>query len=430
MFKFYSSIFALLLLAFSAVSQPFTVLRTNIQEDLQAVAIAKNGTVYIGGNTGALASSTDNGATWRTIPLPPNAATDSITDIHILGNDTVLVFSRHRLIVTRDGWRTSSVRPFGFTGISRKASVMGLNHIWVCTTREPSGLFRSTDLGVTWDSIGVHPASIASFLDVKFANTQVGFAVGGGFRAGTRNVSVYRTINGGLRWDSVQSFPRGLNGFNQQWAVHAKDQGIWYSVGAKNMVSVTTDTGRSWTLLTQVDNSQPYLRSIGGSGDTLLAFGESGYGRHGYYTHDGGQVLNDLPSTWVNQTQFPITGNQQRLVATAYKNRVGYSVAGRGSVIRLTAASMGFITSLAQHSPKEKLVAWPNPVKSNAILSIRVNRGHNHLVELWSSTGQVTSLNLVAHDGDTAQVQLPASIVPGIYVLTHSGGKATRILVE
>lgn len=411
------------------IAQPYTVLRTNLQADLLAVQIAGNGHVYIGGNTGTLAKSTDQGNTWTAMTMPLLAATDTVVDIQVLGNDTLLVFTRHKLLTSVDGWATVNVQQLPFRSAVRKASVTSASKIWLSTSTEPSGLFKSQDGGRTWDSVAVAAGSIASFLEVKFANESVGFAVGGNFRPGTRDVSVYRTTDAGLSWDSITTFPRGLPGFNQQWAVYAKNPSTWFTVGAKNMICTTTDTGRSWTLLTTVDNSQPYIRSIGGSGDTILAFGEEGYSRAGYYSRDGAQVLRELSANWVTQSQNTLTGNQRRLVATAYRNRVGYSVAGRGAVIRLTAQSMGFITSLGKQPITTRNAAWPNPAVAGQAITVEAEAVTSNQAVLTNALGQERTAAIETNSPNRVTVILPADLSTGIYQL-RIGSLVSKLVIR
>jgi photosystem II stability/assembly factor-like uncharacterized protein len=406
------------LLGTLSASAQYTVLNSGLRANLNAVTIAPNGTVYVGGLTGALAKGANDGANWSTLSLGASN-TDTIMGLKVLGADTLLVLTRHKLYKSLDGGATFSSTTNPFRSAMRAFAPINSNNIWVATAAEPSGLFHTYNGGLNWDSVAMNPTSTSSFLGITFPTPQVGYATGGSFGA-NRFGAIYRTKNGGLSWDSLPNAPQGLPAFSQQWAAHFYDAAHGVSVGAKNMLSVTADSGKTWNLITTTDNSQPYLRCIAGSVDTILTFGDAGYGRSGYFSKDFGQTLRDLPSNWVNQAPNPITGNGNRIVAVAYLNRNGYAVAGSGTVIKMTAASMGFIVSSPKAIDLGAQSIYPMPIERGQ--AFRVTGLASSLVDgstaveaqLINPTGQSIQLNTSA-DGNALLLSPKQALTSGTY---------------
>ena len=421
-----------LLGSFAATAQ-YTVLNSGLRANLNAVAIAPNGTVYVGGLTGALAKGANNGVNWSTLSLGVNN-TDTIMGIKVLGADTLLVLTRRKLYKSLDGGATFTSTTNPYRSAMRAFAPINSNNIWVASQAEPSGLFHTYNGGLSWDSVAMSPTSTSSFLGVTFPTPLVGYATGGSFGA-NRFTAIYRTKNGGLSWDSLPNVPVVLPAFSQQWASYFYDAANGISVGAKNMLSVTADSGKTWNLLTTSDNSQPYLRCIAGSLDTILTFGDAGYGRSGYFSKNFGQTLTDLPANWVNQAPNPITGNGNRIVAVAYLNRNGYAVAGSGTVIKMTAASMGFIVSSPKAIDLGARSIYPMPIERERAFRVTglesslVDGSRSVKAQLINPTGQSIPLNASA-DGNALLLSPAQALTSGTYwVLIQTKQAVYRKLV-
>ncbi len=142
---------------------------------------------------------------------------------------------------------------------------LGYSQFSVPTANRKSSFFRTTNAGVTWQTVDiatttVTPAFTAPTLSkFTFPSRNVGYATG------SRN-GVYKTVNGGTTWTSINPFPalnENIGGaFISYTGIHAVDDNTVFVVGnmftTSNIRRVykTTDGGTTWTDISGSINTQ------------------------------------------------------------------------------------------------------------------------------------------------------------------------------
>ncbi|MDP4287429.1 MAG: T9SS type A sorting domain-containing protein, partial [Bacteroidota bacterium] len=213
---------------------------------------------------GHLVRSTDDGATWKDTTMgsyvknePGNfitaiAALDS-NHIVILVGDTVTYLS-NRAMLTSDGgasWRSTPTPPFEYQRPTYRPVNPAITYLDSITllvaalNSDPySVLYRTTDLGITWDTV-----LRANTLATKFAfiNSKVGFASGMiiDFNTLEETSTIDKTTDGGITWARVLTrhvtVHDGLNSIAFADSLHG------LACGYEGLILRTTDGGTTWT---------------------------------------------------------------------------------------------------------------------------------------------------------------------------------------
>jgi photosystem II stability/assembly factor-like uncharacterized protein len=183
--------------------------------------------------------STDGGATWT-----------------LLGND---VFGRHTI-------SQIVVSPIDPDTVFVAVAGSGVNGVGGNT-----GIWESTDGGLTWANTTTAISTTADFSDVKIDPTdpQTLYAAVGSFRGSAVN-GVYKTTDGGATWSAAGNFPMGVGDGRITVAVAPADPQTLYalisgsgqagtSLGRLVAVMKSTDGGDTWAAL-------PNTPNLGGSG--------------------------------------------------------------------------------------------------------------------------------------------------------------------
>ena len=191
--------------------------------------VKKNNTFFVGvGTLGSYAlgayKSTDGGESWILVNngLPQVANNDII-----LKDDKLYSATDQGLYVSSDngnnwnvtGWANSALKVFAFD------NTMFLSHIL------PSGTFRSTDNGVTWDTLknGI-PNNFAAYSIVKQNNTL--------FACGTGNSKLIKSTDDGLSWTQISSSQTSMNDLDVSGDILFANHITPY---------FSTDLGQTWT---------------------------------------------------------------------------------------------------------------------------------------------------------------------------------------
>lgn len=118
-------------------------------------------------------------------------------------------------------------------------------YCWVIG-RENAPVYRSTDFGMNWDSIG-KVSGIFDIYSARFSNANTGWCGGGGTPGGR----MFRTTNGGYSWTRMD------NDNNPGYVddIHFYNDSIGWATGSNGMVLYTTNGGL--TFVNQISNNTP-----------------------------------------------------------------------------------------------------------------------------------------------------------------------------
>ena len=122
-----------------------------------------------------------------------------------------------------------------------------------------SFIYRTTNGGNDWiENRVIIKGSQYNFNKVSFINDSVGY-VGGEI--------VFKTTNFGLTWDSVGSVPYG---FEESYCIEFADEHTGYSGGTAGTLFKTTDGGGSWMQYNGPEFGQGFYRSIYAYNDSVV----------------------------------------------------------------------------------------------------------------------------------------------------------------
>jgi photosystem II stability/assembly factor-like uncharacterized protein len=274
-------------------------------------------TLLVGGVGGAIASSTNWGASWTgqtqaliRQELRDVQFVDGQTGYAVGGSFTV-ADSLGVILKTIDGGKTWSMLPF-----NPRHRVYSTN--WIdadtgyITSRGPTGIWKTTNGGTTWtqQNLGIGLES-SIWYGVRFLNPQLGYVVGSsGF--------LVKTTNGGATWVQQTSG----HGNSAIYSVYIIDEQNAVTVGGSGRVFRTTNGGDLWSSI-----------GIGGTTTVYSAWWQSP--TVGYVSGSGGVIrkTTNAGATWTPQT-IATTGILYRIAFTDSLN--GWVSGSLGSVFRTT----------------------------------------------------------------------------------------------
>ena len=198
---------------------------------------------YAVGGFGTVLRTDDAGASWAGLP---SGTTNDLTDLQVLGPDTLVTGGGCALRRSDDGGRRFRRLPFTASDTRCSAGVSSfhfpaanLGYILL----DDGTVLQTPDGGDSFAQRTAVPGTAATGsgnaapTDIVFTGAQTGIAVTSAPRGGGR---VYRTTDGAGSWTLVASADRGFN------AVQFTLAGNGYAVGNANAMFETTDGGATW----------------------------------------------------------------------------------------------------------------------------------------------------------------------------------------
>ncbi len=174
----------------------------------------------------------------------------------------------------------------------------------------PAKVYRSTNLGKTWNVTFIDSAKTAFYNSMKFWDNENGIATGDPQQEGC--LSIIRTTDGGKSWSKVacENLTKTKNGEAQFAAsntcIDAIDNNIWIATGGKKSSIIKSDDfGETWSLLKTdfisgkqmtgifsidfLDKNNGFI--IGGDWENM-----TNTENNKFFTKDGGQTWNKANS--------------------------------------------------------------------------------------------------------------------------------------
>ena len=419
------------LLLFSICSLPLhgqrrqaKVMRPAPSINWSAINFAHSGTGVVGGQRGCFGYTLDGGQSWRidSILLLPTPRPE-IAAIRLFGFDTVVAVAGANLLTSVNAGLTWQVQAVPFRTARLRARIVSQAKIYITSQSNTGALFRTRDGGLTWDSLKVKPRSQADFYGVHDNGRGRIVAAGGSFMGGNRFSSIYKSLDDGFTWDSCSvDLSRALPDFGQFLGVDFGSDSVGYAVGSKNIIHQTRNGGISWELLTQSDNSQPYLRTVFARGDTVFAMGDAGYSRSGFASR---RQATDLTPFFADWMQALPTGSGNRITGVWFGQGVGYANSNGSAILKFSSRSLGWIP-VANRSiiSAQPTAVYPNPATAGGWMQV-TGQGPA-AVRLIDAQGRTFGTNYLTLPNTLA---LPG--VPGLYRLSieQNGQRVCKALV-
>ncbi len=195
------------------------------------------------GQGGLIFSSTDGGVTWAMLN---NGMGVQIYDLQMYSNNFgIAACNNGYVLCTTNGGNHWDVQKLEVTGqiFGRDESLRGVSIVdtGFAVVAGPGGtVFRTTDGGITWQSIGYPVLPDAFWIeDVKFVNRLDGWLVGLDLDLGHQK-TIYKTTDGGSTW--VQAISSGA----YMYSVDFVDTQHGMVTTAGGSYFLTTDGGATW----------------------------------------------------------------------------------------------------------------------------------------------------------------------------------------
>lgn len=228
--------------------------------------------IYVGNWANQILLSNDQGATWDVVKTGSQGATNMLTSIHVCQQDTGVVLLGGLLITgikrSNDGLETweqvlqdSTGRQMWF--VSEAITQAPDGNLYAARGRAESAIYRSTDVGKTWDSIAIIPRSVTDRLCTITAHPTDPNLLFLGAKSG----KIIRSTDAGKTWsvspingkDTIREkseIPKIVfspNNPDRGYAIVAI--ALEENISGNGGVLATTDRGVTWTRIAFPDTS-------------------------------------------------------------------------------------------------------------------------------------------------------------------------------
>jgi photosystem II stability/assembly factor-like uncharacterized protein len=375
--------------------------------------------LWVAFDSGYVARSSDNGATWRTTRFAqPNGTVGTIVAL----NDQVACAGTWGGTI----WRTSDAGTTWnnmrhddnarYDNIAFADSVHG----WAVSNGERDTMMQviTTDAGVSWTKVPTHFPSMRPTLNsMFFFDTLRGWVtLNNRETSPPGNAQIVRTTNGGISWlssSSAQTWVSGVSFF---------DGRLGYSVDAfGGTVFRSTDGGATWSKVT-APTAVANLTDVWTSPN----------GKMGWIVGDQqAWVTGDKGAHWSATTLVPIGP----LAAAAFRDSSHGWVIGVNGIVEEHTSNPPVSVFEQVMKPSSEGFAYPNPASSSTVVQFMRTGGEMPRVELYDQLGRVV-MPLIAEDTEgrmwiSARVDV-SRLEPGIYVVvarTNTSTQRERLVV-
>mgnify|MGYP005847627645 CR=1 FL=1 len=293
--------------------------------DLQDLAIAPNGTIYVVNGGAGVFQSTDRGRSWQETAFPARTGQYQPARLAVANNGSLFAGVDTALARKPAGaqdWDYLANLPAGFmlTSLAVSPNFERDQTLLVGGNYRQNQLLRSTDGGDTWQVV-FDGAAVAGAGDISLIVFSPNFAGDGQAYAWLQTGGLLRSSDGGQSWALVKSDQAGY--FAQAMAVSADGQKLYLGATGGYLL-VSSDQGQSWTdLQAKIPGNRVWSSAIELAADGAIFLGtDIGV----YRSLDGGQSWREanlgLPVDPVQNTPqavraFGLAGDRLYVALTA-----------------------------------------------------------------------------------------------------------------
>lgn len=298
---YFKIIFTVLFIyACNLYSQPWIRLNAGTSSNLWGVSIIDENNVWVVGDAGYYAHSSDGGMNWS----GSTSGSGSNYSVKFLNNNLGWMVGDYGYIQkTTDGGSNWITQYTGVGSIVNDICVYDSQKLWVFMSS--NYMFYSSDGGDNWTN---KPYGLSSNIwDALQIDENTLFAVGvGGL--------ILKTTDGGDNWNSITS---GTT--EDLWNVNFPTSQIGYISGANGVILKTTDGGNNWSQLASGFNNILYG----------LAFRDE---NTGWAVGASGKILKttDGGNNWVDQ----VSGTSDNLTRIEFVGETGIITASNGNILK------------------------------------------------------------------------------------------------
>lgn len=319
-------------------------------------SIVVRGTDVFAGTEGGIFKTTDNGTSWQ--KFNSNINNSKIENIKVIGNNDYAVTPDgvYMLDTINDVWEKSfSIKNNTFTAMVKNDSVIyaGINY---------SGMVKSTDNGVTWDTINTGLKNSSG----NIPNIKVLTLMGNNVFAGTDLDGVYRTTNGGSSWSQIN---KGLTDLIT-YQISVKDSDVY--VATDDGLYKSTDMGDNWK---PIYNSFVYSFLFYDGGIFIANYNDI------EESFDGGQTWKDVSDGYGASDIYSLAINDQYMFAASFAGGVWK---------RPLSEIITSVKNTTENTPENFSLGqnYPNPFNPSTRISYSIPAAGNVQLTVFNSLGQ------------------------------------------
>lgn len=360
------TLLTVLLIALTAYNQTFNPQNSGLSSVLSSIDFANDNVGMAVSYNGEIVKTINGGTNWVT---QNSGTTTALRDVVMIDTQTAIAVGYNGLILrTANGGTTwTSVS----SGTTANLTCVVFNYSTLFVAGVDAAIYKSTDLGLTWNMLNIGGGSNPKTVCFTSANTgYVGCEYG----------RIYKTTNGGGSWTQQSTGLEGLPGDYQLLGMYFTDANNGIAVGGnaqtgEGVILRTVNAGVSWSLQLLNNNyigSVDFLNSAVGflSGGSIASNTSTIL-----KTTDGGATWNVQPSS-----------SSRQVGASFPSQNAGYTCGLDGTILKISNISLGTDELTADF----EFDVFPNPGNGHFQLSVNQEMiNDNTLVEMLNLNGEV-----------------------------------------
>lgn len=382
-------------------------------EYLWKVGFATEQTGWIAGHT-FIYRTTNGGQTWT----PQDSTKGAVFAMTVVNDSTMLYANSSSAAYPGRGIRRTTDKGQTWTIVDTNkhyydeicmvnASVGYVSGIPTAANSKPI-VRKTTDGGATWFTVTqTLPKGTYEMTGISFIDINTGWGV-------TYDGFVYKTTNGGLEWQLLDSL--GHNSYRDLDFLNATYGWIVGGISGTQKLAYTTNGGVSWIHISQKGSSTREVEIVDSNNVWLGGSLNSPPFIAHYDTIGGSWDMQDINDKFIGVESIDMLNT-----------KVGYAVGGQGLVYKTTNGGiLGVRPEQLNSAPAQFTLSqnYPNPF--NPSTTIRFSLPSNGFVTLkiYTVTGQlIDEVVKLSMDAGTYSVQWSARNIPsGIYFYTLASG--------
>jgi photosystem II stability/assembly factor-like uncharacterized protein len=374
-----------------------------------------------GVNNGTFYRSDDGGLTWYLPALSPGLRW--VYDIKFSDDQHGVLGSYSDIRYTNDGgdtWNESSL-PADYRLVNFALPAQNLYFAGTYTTSPTGGgnIYRSTDQGATWQVVGGGlPVNFLYVSCIAFADANTGYVA---CLLNTNLPGIYKTTDSGNSWTLISQ--SGLSGYISDMTWLDENTGIAVAPNSGSGIFRTTDGGLHW-----IKVSEAGARHLTGISGNRMAAVDPGDAIFQESTDGGLSWLSYSPP--FSSVNAGFQGSVQSIQITGK----GYILGGTGN--RLMVADRIVNTGTEENhglatagKTQQIITVTPNPVVDRAVIRFNMSASGHVTLALYNAQGRLVYsfmeqlLQPGIHEVPFDAGELRKSLGAGIYLVSLQSGK-------
>ena len=238
---------------FLILSVPLSAQWTHLNGSTNYYSFLSTDSCFLAATGGGVYQSTDEGLDWHN--MYPGGLTSGTHSI-VLKGKKVFAGTTNDGVWASTNWGyawTHKINGLGLTGKRVDALVLAGSDLYAAG---PGGVYRSTDDGDDWSAVNTGLPTVSGSTAEVQSLAVVGSTVFAGVptSTGMANPGVYRSLNSGASWDSVNT---GIAG--PFYSAYLATNGSNIYVAVDPTIYVSTEAGASWTSISSGAPAVPFV---------------------------------------------------------------------------------------------------------------------------------------------------------------------------